>query len=214
MPEGLNRAGYPAAEAHVIVVGGQPDADSAMDRLKEHNCSVLLSRVLTDIGIFQVAGTWRIVLAQPLLSPNLGDWSEAGKEILELVNAARAQPRRCGNKRFEPAGPLQWNEKLAAAALAHSRDMAQRNYFAHEGRDGSEVRHRAVRHGYEWRNIGENIATGQGSAKQVVSGWLVSPQHCANIMEGAFTQMGAAYAVNLDSETTIYWTQVFGSPKR
>ena len=84
MPEGLTRAGYPAAEAHVIVVGGQPDADAAMDRLKEHNCNVLLSRVLTDIGIFQVAGTWRIVLAQPLLSPNLGDGSEAGRKSSNL----------------------------------------------------------------------------------------------------------------------------------
>jgi len=33
-------------------------------------------------------------------------------------------------------------------------------------------------------------------------------------MEAAFTQMGAAYAVNKASDTGIYWTQVFGTPRR
>ena len=60
--------------------------------------------------------------------------------------------------------------------------------------------------------FGENIADGQGSPQQAVSGWLSSPDHCANIMDGKFTAMGAAYAVNPGSDATIYWTQVFGTP--
>jgi uncharacterized protein YkwD len=32
-------------------------------------------------------------------------------------------------------------------------------------------------------------------------------------MNGAFTQMGAAYAVNLESDTGIYWTQVLAVPR-
>jgi uncharacterized protein YkwD len=95
----------------------------------------------------------------------------------------------------------------------HSRDMANRNYFSHEAKDGSKADGRAKRVGYNWRRIGENIATGQGSSKQTMSGWLASPGHCANIMNRNFTEMGAAYAVNPKSDTTIYWTQVFGTPR-
>ena len=75
------------------------------------------------------------------------------------------------------------------------------------------VRERATQAGYRWRTIGENIATGQGAPKQVVAGWLASPQHCSNIMQPAFTEMGAAYFVNRERDTAIYWTQVFGTPR-
>lgn len=57
----------------------------------------------------------------------------------------------------------------------------------------------------------ENIAAGQGSARQVMAGWLASPGHCANIMNGSFTEMAAAYAIDRSSAATIYWTQVFAS---
>ncbi|HCJ28080.1 MAG TPA: hypothetical protein DHV63_01935, partial [Pseudomonas sp.] len=60
---------------------------------------------------------------------------------------------------------------------------------------------------------GENIAAGQGSAEQAVSSWLASPGHCQNIMNPGFTEMGAAYATNPRSAATIYWTQVFGTPR-
>jgi len=103
--------------------------------------------------------------------------------------------------------------KLAAAALAHSRDMANRNYFRHTGKNGSQVGGRATRAGYDWRRVGENIAAGQGLPKQVMSAWLSSPHHRANIMYGRFAGMGAAYAVNPDSDTTISGTQVFGTPR-
>lgn len=61
--------------------------------------------------------------------------------------------------------------------------------------------------------IAQSIATGQGGAKQVVFGWLASPHHCSNIMHPAFTEMGAAYFVNRDSDTAMYWTQVFATPR-
>ena len=172
-----------------------------------------MSPQFSDIGISREGNTWRIVLARPLLSPELRDWREAGKEILKLSNAVRTQARTCGARHFSPAPPLRWNEKLAAAALAHSRDMATRNYFSHVGQDGSAVGDRAAREGYRWSRIGENIATGQGSPEQVVAGWLASPHHCANIMEPGFTEMGAAYFVNPKSDTIIYWSQVFGTPR-
>jgi len=73
--------------------------------------------------------------------------------------------------------------------------------------------HAAAYAGYRWQQIGENIAAGQGSAEQVVAGWLASPGHCANIMNPGFTEMGAAYATSEGGAAGSYWTQVFGTPR-
>jgi uncharacterized protein YkwD len=119
----------------------------------------------------------------------------------------------CGQQRFAAAPPLAWEPRLASAALAHSEEMARRNYFSHTGKDGARVDDRASRAGYAWQRIGENIATGQGSPEAAIAGWLASPSHCANLMNPGFVQMGAAYAVNPQADTGIYWTQVFGTPR-
>ena len=91
--------------------------------------------------------------------------------------------------------------------------MAAGNFLEHEGRDGSTPAQRATRAGYDWRSIGENIAMGQTTPELVVQAWLKSPEHCANIMEPGFAQMGVAFAVRPDSEGGIYWAQSFGRPR-
>lgn len=207
--EALRAAGYAASRSAAIVLTGPHDAGMAMQLLARHYCAALSSANYAEIGIARDGDRWRIVLAQPLLASDLGTPLEAGKRVLDLVNAARAQPRQCGDRAFAAAPPLAWNAKLASTAQAHSRDMAQRDQFAHVGRRGDEVGARASRHGYDWRAIGENIAAGQGAVRQVMAGWLASPGHCANIMNAAFTEMGAAYAIDRGSTATIYWTQVF-----
>ena len=214
LEDGLKRAGYAAGRAQAIVISGPSTSGSAMGVLKDRYCEVLSSPQFSEIGISREGKTWRLVLAQPLIPADLGGWIYAGKEVLALVNEARAKPRTCGNQKFGAAPPVEWNAKLGSAALAHSRDMGNGNYFAHAERDGSTVGDRATREGYEWTAIGENIAAGQGSADQAVSSWLTSPNHCVNVMKPDFTQMGAAYFVNQASDTIIYWTQVFGTPQR
>ena len=58
--------------------------------------------------------------------------------------------------------------------------------------------------------VGENVATGQSTSEQVVAEWLDSPRHCANIMDGDFTEMGVAVASNAGG---VFWAQVFGAPQ-
>jgi uncharacterized protein YkwD len=65
------------------------------------------------------------------------------------------------------------------------------------------------RTGYRARHVGENIASGVPTAREVVDGWLASPGHCSNIMDPRFTEMGVAYATERRSRGVIYWTQVF-----
>ena len=56
--------------------------------------------------------------------------------------------------------PLAANAALAAAATAHSNDMANKNFFSHTGSDGSNPGQRISRAGYNWYTYGENIAAG------------------------------------------------------
>ena len=209
----LKSAGQRVARAQAIVLSGPRSAAAAMALLRDKYCDSMLSPHYAQIGVAREGSTWRVILAQPLLSPDLGGWKEAGNEILGLTNAARAVARVCGSKSFPAAPPLAWDGRLARAALTHSQDMARRNYFSHTGKDGAKVDARAESAGYAWRRIGENIATGQGGPERAMAGWLASPTHCANIMNADFAQMGAAYAVNPDSDTGIYWAQVFGTPR-
>jgi uncharacterized protein YkwD len=179
----------------------------------QFNCRLLLNPRYSVAGVSWEGREWQIVLAQPLIGPALGDWQEAGRQVLKLVNRARGKGRTCGNAYHEAAPPLHWSAKLGAAALAHSRDMAEHNNFGHKGSNGGTVATRASAEGYPWRSIGENVATGRAKPEQVMKGWLSSPGHCANIMSASFTEMGAAYALNPESDTMIYWTQVFGRPR-
>lgn len=137
------------------------------------------------------------------------------REMLLRINEARSQARQCGNQRFAAVKPLTWNCTLEAAAEAHSRDMAENNYFSHTGPDGVGIQQRVSNRGYVWRAVGENIAAGQTSIDSVVEGWLESPGHCRNIMHDAFTEMGMAKAKPDDSGSTYssYWTQVLAHPR-
>ena len=90
--------------------------------------------------------------------------------------------------------------------------MIRRDELSHAGADGSTPGERALQAGYRWRVIGENIAAGPDSAQQVVAGWLASPEHCANIMDIRFTEMGVAFEIDWRRASGIYWAQELGRP--
>ncbi|MDT3719963.1 CAP domain-containing protein [Pseudomonas oryzihabitans] len=209
----LRAAGYQAAAVQVILLAGAPTAQAAMAGLRQQYCRPLAGADYAQIGVTQQGPRWQLVLARPVVSAGLGDWQTAGKAVLAEVNRARAQGRTCGTRRFAATAPLRWNLALANAALAHSQDMASRNYFAHSAPGGGSVAERVAKQGYGWTGIGENIAAGAGSVSQAMQGWLASPGHCANLMNPEFTEMGAAYALNPRSTHSLYWTQVFGRPR-
>lgn len=136
-------------------------------------------------------------------------WGDFDPEVmLELVNEARLTKRRCGGKKHDAVPPLKWNSKLANAAKKHADDMANNDFFDHVGTGQSTVVIRVEREGYVWQTVGENIAMGPLTVQEVVKGWLESPGHCRNIMNGEFTEMGAAR-----SHDGKYWVQVFGAPR-
>jgi uncharacterized protein YkwD len=208
----LARNAYPLQRAEAIRLSGPIDAGAAMKALRESFCRVLLDPQYVDIGVSQVQQDWRIVLARPQQQAQLGDWQQEGRRLLELINAARGQARMCGKQAQPATEPLSWNAALASAAEAHSRAMAGGNFFSHRDKDGRIPGDRAELAGYRASLVGENLAAAQVSAQQVLDGWLASPEHCANLMNPQFRELGAAYARDDNSDAGIYWTAVFGVP--
>ena len=107
------------------------------------------------------------------------------------------------------AGPLVWNDHLAQAAAGHSSDMASRNFVSHTGSDGSSAADRARSAGYRGA-VGENLAGGQTSVRQVMNELLRSPAHCANLMDPAYRTTGAACVSNRSTTYKTHWTQMLG----
>jgi hypothetical protein len=110
-------------------------------------------------------------------------------------------------------GPVEINAKLAAAASAHSHDLAQRDTISHEGADGSHPWNRVERTGYPARFTAENVGVGQKSMNQVIDGWRRSPPHNANLLATNARQMGIAMVYRPGTRFKTYWTLVLGAQR-
>jgi type VII secretion-associated serine protease mycosin len=119
-------------------------------------------------------------------------------QVVTLTNTQRAA---------NGCGALRVDDRLTAAARAHSSDMATQGFFSHTGSDGSTFVDRLVRAGYTGASA-ENIAWGYRTPQEVVTGWMNSAGHRANILNCTSVAVGVGLAVKADG--TIYWTQDFG----
>jgi len=206
----VDASGYRAVNTTMIYLDGARD-DNELARLVAQSCTQVAQAGLRDAGSYQRGRTVWVVLAEPFTVPAL-DKAMVSTRVLELVNRARAQSRRCGGTDFAPAAALRPSSVLERAAGAHALDMADRGSMSHAGRNGSTPSQRVTRTGYQWLAVGENIAAGQRDADSVVRSWLSSPGHCANLMSPDYTEVGVAFATNTASQAGIYWAQVFAAP--
>lgn len=209
----LDASGYRAKRTQQWSLSGYRTPQAAAQLLAQKHCGTFGLAELTDLGVYRRGDSWWILAAAPLAAPPQERAGDVAQRVLALVNQARSQARMCGSEPFQPARPLTLDARLTQAAAAHANAMAQGSFMEHEGRDGSTPAERVSRTGYNWRSVGENIAMGQTTPEQVVAEWVRSPEHCANIMEPRFTQMGIAYAFEKRSEGGVYWAQTFGLPR-
>jgi uncharacterized protein YkwD len=107
-------------------------------------------------------------------------------------------------------GPLSPCGTLQAAADAHSQDQANMNSMTHSGSNGSDIGQRADGAGYTgWQTLGENVAYGFISVDSVMTAWMNSPGHRANILNPAFHDVGLGEVATPSG--VEYWTQDFGA---
>ncbi|GIM91641.1 CAP domain-containing protein [Paractinoplanes toevensis] len=126
--------------------------------------------------------------------------TEFENEVVRLTNAQRTS-RGCG--------ALKIDNRLVKAARGHSADMVSERFFSHTGSNGSSFVAREVAAGYPKRDAAaENIAWGYRTPKDVVTGWMNSPGHRANILNCRSIAVGVGVAYT--SGGAPYWTQDFG----
>src|SRR6202790_5303614 len=172
----VEQSGYREQQSAELHVSG--DATVLLPAMRSKLCSQLTDASFTDLGSIQRAQDTWIIIAAPFAPPAVTHANDIASELLQQINRARAQPRRCGNTSFSPAAALQSSALLRRAAEAHAQEMVSHNYFAHEGVDGSTPAQRVSAVGYGYRLVGENIASGPQSAAEAAEGWLASPGHC------------------------------------
>lgn len=98
--------------------------------------------------------------------------------------------------------PLAEDGAIDATAALKCNDMAVNHYFSH---DHNGVSWTSTFDGVMYAQAGENLAEGFYDAQSTVSAWIASPDHLANIMNPAFTEVG--YAVCQDSTGYPYVVQ-------
>lgn len=142
--------------------------------------------------------------------------------VLQATNAARQAGADCplaagGTRHYGPVPALRYNSVLEGSAQGYADDLAVHNLFpstkAHLGSDGRSFDQRILAAGYQpgpSGAVGENVSGGRPTPQEAVAAWLASPQHCPNLLDPDFTEMGVGHRVQPGSTYIDYWVQDFG----
>ncbi|MFJ5963620.1 CAP domain-containing protein [Bacillus sp. NPDC093026] len=117
------------------------------------------------------------------------------KEVVDLTNKERAK---------QGLKALTVDSKLSKSARAKSQDMKDKNYFSHTSPTYGSPFDQMKTFGITYKTAGENIAQGQRSPQEVVTAWMNSEGHRANILNKNYTHIGVGYVKDGN-----YWTQQF-----
>lgn len=161
----------------------------------------------SSLAAITPAQTTSLSVYNPTCS-NLGAWPLSSAtfeaEVLRLINLQRGLQTTCGTTVYAAVPPLVVDDAITCVSRAFALDMFTYNYFSHTDRSGNSPFTRLSNAGVRWQAAAENIAEGQTTPSQVVSAWVNSPGHCADLM-GDYTRTGVGFVNN-------YWVQDFISP--
>ena len=131
----------------------------------------------------------------PIPTSTANNTRSFASQVLQLVNEERAK-----------AGlqPLSTTSALSSAANKRAQEIKQS--FSHTRPDGSSTFTVLKEYNISYRTAGENIAYGQRTPQEVVTGWMNSPGHRANILNANFGKIGIGVH---QSNGVYYWTQLF-----
>lgn len=120
-------------------------------------------------------------------------------EVLKLMNQERTS---------RGLTPLKMDVDLYNTAKVRAAEISTNGNFSHTRPNGSEcwTAFPSVQTGK-----GENIAAGYESPSKVMTGWMNSSGHKANILNSRFKGVGVACYYVPGSTYGYYWTQCFGS---
>lgn len=119
--------------------------------------------------------------------------SNFSAQVVKLVNAERAKAG---------LSALSSDALLDKVAVAKVKDMSNNNYFDHQSPTYGSPFDMMKQFGVTYSYAGENIAKGQKTPQEVVTAWMNSEGHRANILSKNFTHIGVGYYNG-------YWAQEF-----
>ena len=123
------------------------------------------------------------------------------RRVLELVNQERAKVG---------VGKLTLSNELTHIATLKAQDMRDKNYFSHNSPTYGSPFEMLQKFGVKYTYAGENIAGGQESPEAVMSDWMNSSGHRANILNKNYTELGVGYVKG--GQYGTYWVQLFRKP--
>ena len=167
-----------------------------------------------NINLYYDINDRNIVHAVLIVSLDIDNWNNTNtrndafitaqlRQIFDVTNAFRVNYRR---------STLLWDDLAALTARKHSQDMADRNYFSHTGRDGSQPWDRFRREGGRYSSLGENLAGGFYLGIDAFDGWVNSAPHRAGMLESGMRYLGVGFGYNARSSSFWYYTQIFFTP--
>ncbi|OIJ66542.1 CAP domain-containing protein [Streptomyces mangrovisoli] len=122
--------------------------------------------------------------------------------FLGLVNPARA---RAGSP------PVALDARLADAARAHARAMAEAGRLGGEGRDGRSLHQRVTAAGYTYLTVGEHLVSGPRDPAEFVDYCLRTGQARRTLEDPTFTHTGLGFAREGRSGD-MFWTALWATP--
>jgi uncharacterized protein YkwD len=122
-------------------------------------------------------------------------------EVIVRTNEARAEAG---------LSPLKAAPILNEMAKIRAEETVQ--LFDHTRPDGRSCFTVFDDYGVKYRAVAENIACGQRSPEEVVTAWLNSSGHRANIMNSAYDYIGVGLVYDENSAYGFYWSQFFYTP--
>jgi uncharacterized protein YkwD len=148
-----------------------------------------------------------IITQAPETAPQGDELNEAlAEEVLRLTNEKRVE---------NGLSPLARHEALEHAAVEHSQEMREMNYFSHTSPTAGKAttRQRVNQYGVNPQLVAENIFECSGydlrlTSKFAVEAFMQSPGHRHNLLNPATTHIGVGFAAK---EGSVSVTQVFGA---
>ncbi|HEX3610270.1 MAG TPA: CAP domain-containing protein [Sporichthyaceae bacterium] len=135
-----------------------------------------------------------VTLLSPTTAQAASGQSALQRTVIALVNAQRT---------LAGCSALSQKANLDHSAVAHAAEMSTMDYFSHSSYDGTTWYNRIKSFGVKYPG-GENIAAGFFSATTVMTAWMNSPGHRANILDCQFKSIGVGQAANGG-----YWVEDF-----
>lgn len=220
-PEGLGgnellkEAGYESRATGVLIAGGPSDAATAFGLWNgsESSKAIVVKSDFEDMGVGVTRGSdnrniWVVFFAssqvryEQQIAAALSDMEAMRQAMLVRVNEERVK---------QNLPTLVLNPLLNESAQKKSEDMFTKDYFEHASPEGVTPHQLITSTGYPARISAENLAKDPRTVDEVMTGWMASPGHRANILFDGITEAGFGLRLGRNaSGFHIFWTQHFG----